>query len=67
MAAADCWLASDMFSTAATAAASFRQMFLHKLYNSRVANPAVAMMRSRMDVFTDNPVKSAPANLRQSV
>jgi hypothetical protein len=55
---ADRRLASDVFSAAATAAASFRQMFLHK--------PAVAMMRGRMDVFADSPVKPAPANLRQS-
>jgi conjugative relaxase-like TrwC/TraI family protein len=62
---ADRRLASDVFSAVITAAASFRQMFLHKLYNSRVANPAVAMMRGRMDVFEGSTPKPAPANFRQ--
>lgn len=63
---ADRRLASEVFSAVATAAASFRQMFLHKLFNSRFTNSAAAMMRGRMDVFGGPPPKSAPANFRQS-
>ena len=63
---ADRRLASEVFSAVATATASFRQLFLHKLYNSRVANPAVAMMRGRMDVFASVPPKPAPIDFRQS-
>lgn len=48
---ADRRLASEVFKPVRSAAASFRQMFLHRLYNSRIANPAAAMLRGWMDVF----------------
>ncbi len=63
---ADRRLASDVFSAMAVAAVSFRQFFLHKLYHSRVANPAGAMMRGRIEVVAAPAVEPAQPGLRQS-
>lgn len=48
---ADRRLASDVFTSTLTAVQSFRQAFLHRLFNCRVMNPAVAMLRGSIDLF----------------
>ncbi len=45
---ADRRLAREVVGAVATAASSFRQQFLHRLFNSRVASLALAMMSGRV-------------------
>lgn len=58
---ADRRLASEVFKSPPSVAASFRQMLLHRIYNSRVANPALAMLRGWMDVFPS--LSARPASI----
>ena len=61
---ADRRLASEVFKSPPSAAASFRQMFLHRLYNSRVANSALAMLRGWMDVLPSLKVKNPAVRIQ---
>ncbi|MDP3069657.1 MAG: MobF family relaxase [Opitutaceae bacterium] len=54
---ADRRLASDVFVSPLTTAQSFRQAFLHRLFNSRVTNPALAMLRGALNVFREPAVR----------
>lgn len=60
---ADRRLAREVFGAVTTAAASFRHKFLHRVFNSRVAPLAVAMLRGRMDALAV-PMKTAAPTLR---
>lgn len=61
---ADRRLASEVFKPRLSATASFRQMLLHRIYNSRVANPALAMLRGWMDVLPGLSAKPSPIRSR---
>jgi conjugative relaxase-like TrwC/TraI family protein len=55
---ADRRLAREVFGAVTTVAASFRQKFLHQVFNSRVVPLAVEMLRGRMDTLAF-PMKTA--------
>lgn len=48
---ADRRLAREVFPVAAGAITSFRRMFLHRIFHSRIVDAAASLLRGRLDVF----------------